>query len=260
MSGEKKIVFYDIPGKTESTKAWSINMWKTRYVLNYKQIPYATKWIEYPDIAPHFKSIGMPSSGKNPRTGGEDAYTCPSVEIPGDGDKPLLLTDSFKITEYLDKHYPDHPLFPYSTKGLQLLFTDQISPNMLSPLYPLILQLSFENLTPGSADYFRTTREAVFGKKIEEFCPPGPEREAAIQKAKEGFHKMAPYLTEKAGNKDGIFLLGSDITYADLHLGASLKWLKAVGEDAIWSHIKEWDDGLWDRFLTTLDAKYGQVL
>lgn len=33
------------------------NFLPARLVLNYKSIPYKTEWVEYPDLAPKFKSL-----------------------------------------------------------------------------------------------------------------------------------------------------------------------------------------------------------
>jgi hypothetical protein len=63
----KAIIFYDIPGNVQPSKAWVQNTQKTRcvtiarynmpgefmftrYTLNYKGLPYRTMWVEYPDI------------------------------------------------------------------------------------------------------------------------------------------------------------------------------------------------------------------
>jgi hypothetical protein len=63
----KPIVFYDIPGNAQPSKTWVQNTQKTRcvtiarydmpgefmftrYTLNYKDLPYRTVWVEYPDI------------------------------------------------------------------------------------------------------------------------------------------------------------------------------------------------------------------
>lgn len=32
-----------------------------RMILNYKNIDYKTEWVEYPDLAPKFKSLYFPS-------------------------------------------------------------------------------------------------------------------------------------------------------------------------------------------------------
>ena len=52
---DRPLTLYDIPSKGQ--KCWSPNVWKTRLVLHYKQIPYKTEWIEYPEIEPKLKGL-----------------------------------------------------------------------------------------------------------------------------------------------------------------------------------------------------------
>lgn len=197
----------------------------------------------------------MPRFSLNPN--GQDAYTCPSIEVHNDSSEPTLVTDSTKIAEYLDAEYPDPPLFPGSTKGLQLALLEQIASSIPPALTRLAISLSFRQLNPESVDFFRATREARFGRNVEELCPAGPEREAAIEATKEVFHKLARYWSAEKG---GLFLLGERISYADFFIAATVKWYKIVGEEEIWSHMKTWDDGLWEKIVIAMDEKYGQVL
>lgn len=53
-----KVTLYDLPSKNPC-RTWSLNPWKTRLLLNYKEIEYDTEWIEYPDIAPKFKALSV---------------------------------------------------------------------------------------------------------------------------------------------------------------------------------------------------------
>lgn len=66
-----KVILYDLPSKGRCA-CWSLNPWKSiavfasmqesilmllvaRLALNFKGVPYETKWLEYPDVAPTFK-------------------------------------------------------------------------------------------------------------------------------------------------------------------------------------------------------------
>ncbi|KAI0258200.1 hypothetical protein BC834DRAFT_912736 [Gloeopeniophorella convolvens] len=60
MSEEILYALYAIPGNSVKYLAWSPNMWKARFALNYKGVPYKTGWIEFPDIAPLAQRIGAP--------------------------------------------------------------------------------------------------------------------------------------------------------------------------------------------------------
>lgn len=65
-----QVILYDLP--SQQGTSWSLNPWKSkqyntlpsvvlmttaRMILNYKDIDYKTEWIEYPDLAPTFKSL-----------------------------------------------------------------------------------------------------------------------------------------------------------------------------------------------------------
>lgn len=63
---------------------------KARMVLNFKGIDYKTEWIEYPDLAPTFKSFGLPPNDPN-GTGYFMDYTAPAIRFE-DG---KLMMDSW---------------------------------------------------------------------------------------------------------------------------------------------------------------------
>ena len=50
------IVLYDVDRRGHRA-CWSPNAWKIRFVLNFKQIDYETRWLDFPDIAPTLKSL-----------------------------------------------------------------------------------------------------------------------------------------------------------------------------------------------------------
>jgi hypothetical protein len=54
-----EIILYDLPschkGKGQQS-CFSFNPWKTRSVLNFKNIPYTTEWVEYPDVESKMKA------------------------------------------------------------------------------------------------------------------------------------------------------------------------------------------------------------
>jgi len=254
MASESCITFYDIPGSLDC-KAWSPNTWRARFVLNCKAVEYKTIWVEYPDIEPLCKELGIEPTAK--KADGRDHYTCPAICDPTGG-SPKFISDSLKIADYLDEKYPETaPLFPNGTRGLQMVYVDNVK-EMMAPLVDFTISESYKQLNPASQPYFRTTREARFGKKMEEICPAGPEREAVYAAAQTKFSKLASIMADHGAK--GPFILGNQVSFADIYIGSMLIWFKIVSEKEVWARLSKWDDGRWDKLLAVLEAKYGKVV
>jgi glutathione S-transferase len=123
-----EIVLYDLPSRGRC-HCWSYNPWKTRLTLNYKGervrktirgesltwagLPYQTKFVEYPDIAPTLKDFGLAPSEDDP------PYTIPAIKIGNE-----YFMDSTVIAEELEKRYPTPSLkldSPRSKRAIELL-------------------------------------------------------------------------------------------------------------------------------------------
>lgn len=131
-----EITFYDLPSR-DPCRCWSLNPWKSVYsslsfthsyflwdghtvrtirraipltsnpsarlLLNFKNIPYRTHWLEYPDIASAFESLNVkpnPSSAPTP-------YSIPAITLP---DGKTHIMDSMNIAEHLDQTHPSPPI------------------------------------------------------------------------------------------------------------------------------------------------------
>ncbi|KDR83237.1 hypothetical protein GALMADRAFT_875468 [Galerina marginata CBS 339.88] len=247
-----KIIFYDIPSRLP-LKAWSPNTWKTRYCLNFKGLPYQTEWVEYPDIEPLCKKLGVSSA----RTvDGTHSYTLPAIHDPSTG---VSIANSFDIAEYLDKTYPNTPLiFPHNTAGLQAPFALAFGSNM-RPLLNFLIPTECEKLNPRSSEYFRRTRERTFGKKLEDLAPQGPDRVREWAKVERGLGKADAWLRKNGGS--GPFMLGTTPCWADFVIGGYMAWIKsALGEESEeWKDIASWHDGRWKMFIEGL-KKYENVV
>ncbi|KAG8220972.1 hypothetical protein J3R82DRAFT_2477 [Butyriboletus roseoflavus] len=243
------IIFYDIPSKL-GVNAWSPNTWKTRYALNIKGVPYKTEWVEYPDIESLAKKIGAPATGT--KDDGTPAYTLPIINDPNTG---KVIADSFLIAEYLDATYPNgNTLFPSGTKPLVEAFESSVV-GAIGGILPLQLAISCFILNPPSEKYFRATREAKFGQKIEAFSPEGPKRDADLAKGKEGLAQVDNWLAKS----DGKFVLGNTVSYADAVLAGWLTWIKVT--KVIWgNNVATWHNGRWATYLENLEkAGYASV-
>lgn len=239
------LTFYDIPSTIPGI-AWSPNTWKTRYSLNFKGIPYKTEWVEYPDIKALYQKIGAkPTTTK---ADGSPYYSLPLIHDDSIG---AVVSESALIAQYLDNAYPDTPkLFPPGTAPLQHAFID-VHTRMISALMPFAIPKSNSILNRRSEEYFRRTREAIFGMKLEDLVPKGEERERQWAKVQADFARIDSWYQK--GKDDGPYLLGNNICFADLQYAAHALWMKKIwGEQsAEWSDVKTWNEG---RLVALLDS------
>jgi glutathione S-transferase len=259
------IVFYDLPSILPG-KAYSLNTWKVRlvlqllsqkkkttsnpnrFILNYKGIPHRTEWIEYPDIEPHSKSLGIKPTGKKPD--GSPFYTLPAIHDPSTG---TSLADSYLIAEYLEETYPNTPsIFPHGTKSLQHAFQFSSFGERLGFIRSVILASIYLKLgTQRNQEYFRRAKELAFGgqRTLEEMRA---EKEALWDKFRDGLNKIDECLA-KTDDK-GPFVMGDTISWADFYISGYLMSFKVVwGEDSEeWKDIASWNEGRWENLLRAL--------
>lgn len=213
-------------------------------------------WISCPDIPPTLEKLGIKNTSVRP--GGQPHYTVPAITDPHPINSlgPIHVSNSWDIAVYLDKKYPDPPLFPHGTESLQKFFLDKTE-GLLLPMdlfTGFLLKGSFAQLTEESTSYFRTTREEAFGKKLEELAiPPGEKRDAALKDAEKKYSKIAEYVV-------GGSVMPPHYVYADLVIAAILMWAKVTCAEDVWPIIAKWNGGKWCKFVDELDAKYGQVI
>lgn len=221
-----------------------------RTALLYKGVPFKTEWIEYPDIEGKMKEIGAAATGS--WKDGRPQWTLPVIKDDSTG---KVVSDSLSIAVYLDETYPNLPtLLPLGASTPAAVFEDFFVSTAFAPVLLLLLAASNGKLNPASEGYFRRTREASYGLKIEEFAPPGPKREAAWA----GFKAGLTTLSSKLGSDP--FFFGKTLSYADLELVSYLLWMKVVvgPENPEWKAVEGWDDGRWAKLLA-LTEKYQAV-
>ena len=198
--------------------------------------------MEYPDIAALAKKIGAPPTAT--KDDGTPTYTLPIINDPNTG---KVIADSFLIAEYLDAAYPNGTtLFPPGTKSLIAAFESGVV-GAINGILLLQLAVSCHILNPPSGKYFRETREARFGLKIEEFSPEGPKRDADLAKAKEGLAAVDAWLAKSEGK----FVLDDTISYADGVLAGWLTWIKIT--NVIWKDVATWHNGRWAAYLESVE-------
>lgn len=231
----------------------SINRVRPRAVLNYKGIPYRTEWVEYPDIAPLCKRLGINSTGR--KEDGSPEYTLPAIHDPSTG---IYIADSFPIAEYLEKTYPDTPsVFPNDTTALQKAFEAAFD-RRVSAVWAFMIPATCPRLNPISEEYFRRTREISYGKKLEDVVPSGDDRTKEWGKFEKGLDKVHSYLVST--DEKGPYMMGNIISWSDLLLFSYLYWFKVIfGEDSKeWKDIASWNGGRWEAHMDAL-KEYNRI-
>lgn len=218
----------------------------TRYVLNYKQLPYTTVALEYTELESKFKKLGVPPSSTKPD--GSPLYTSPSIL-----DGELGVSDSYKIAEYLDKAYPTTPkVIPPGSEALQAAFYDQFG-QLLGPLWPLYLpRVAATILNPPSEEYFTVTRTKVFGKQLKDVEPTeGKEREEAWKQFQANLDVVEGWMSKSPGP----FFMGATPTFADFTVASFILALRICfgKESKEWKNIETWNGGRWKDLVKNLE-------
>ena len=158
------------------------------------------------------------------------------------------VVDSWDIARYLDDAYPDTPrVFPPGTVALQAAFHDFVWGTLGMPVFMTVIAGTCAALPPRSQEYFRTTREAAFGTKLEAL---GTEEQWV--KVEAAFGTLKGYLEKNGGGKD-MLILGEPgkITYSDIQVAAILVWARIIhgGDSKEWKRLASMHDGKWGKYL-----------
>ncbi|KAK7888444.1 hypothetical protein LTR67_008790 [Exophiala xenobiotica] len=215
-----EIVLYDLA----CTKhvCFSPVVWRIRLMLNYKRIPYRTIFLEFPDIEHTLKGLGLESaSGK---------YTVPAIEhVPS----RTYMMDSAPIAQFLESTYPDPPVPLTSELGSEI---EAKARAVGGPAFRMsILPREIGILSPRAQEYFRRTREAMLGHRLEDLLDPDKE-EQLWNAAAEGMRAVGELMrTNKA---DGPFVLGARPSYTDFFITGSLESARVVDERVFQRNVK----------------------
>ena len=186
---------------------------------------------------------------------GSPAYLLPVIHDTATG---ASAADSLAIAEYLEKTYPEAPsLFPNGTAAFQVLFQDALPAGALQPLGSFSAAAVHSVVNSASKAHIRRTREAAYGKPLEEIAPRGDAAVAEWAKVEAGWGTIAGWYAKSAGP----FLLGPTVSWADFVVACWLVTARSVwGEDAQkWKDIAAWNGGRFAKLLDDL-KKYQAVV
>jgi glutathione S-transferase len=175
---------------------WSPNTYKTRFLLNYKEIPYTVIPTHYPDIRDVSLKLNL----------AEDRYPkWPLPIIEHDGN---VIRGSLDIARYLDSAFPERRLMGEECEKWQ----QYISKNVLLAVWPMTGSMVPTILDERDAKFFRDTRKV-------------PERIENHAKVVEAMSLLIE------GIKRSGYIYGGRIHYADFVLGSIFVWILRTKEE-----------------------------
>lgn len=155
------IILYDLAGADPDIR-FSPYCWRTRFALAHKGLPVETVPWRFTDGA----AIAFSGQGK----------------VPVIKDGPTVVSDSWAIAEYLETQAPTPTLFggPGGRAHAQFInaWADSI---LVGGIARFIVRDLFDVIDPKDRDYFRSSREARFGKTLEAVQDGREDRLAAFR-------------------------------------------------------------------------------
>lgn len=194
------ILLYDLVG-SDASRPFSPHCWKAALALAHKGLD--------------FKSVPTPFRAVKSVEGG----VCGTVPVIRDGER--VVGDSFDIALYLEEAYPDRPtLFGGEGGKAAARFIERWTLLVLHAyLGRAALMDIYRGLDPEDQTHFRVTREARFGKALEE-VPAG--REAGLEAFRASLEPLRSTLSYQP------FLGGQEPLFCDYIVAGAFQWVRIV--------------------------------
>ncbi|MGJ5178658.1 glutathione S-transferase family protein [Bradyrhizobium oligotrophicum] len=209
---------------TDAARPFSPYCWRTRMALAHKGLNADTipwRFTEKSAISPH---------------GSE------KVPVMLDGDR--AVADSWVIANYLEDTYPDRPsLFGGAGGRAMARFINAWGDiAIVGGIFPLIIADIPKNLAAEDAAYFRASREARFGRSLEEIMAPRDQTVTSFRKSLEPLRQTL---------KTQAFIGGNAPDYADYIVFGGFQWARVVSPFKLLDEtdsVYAWRERLLDAF------------
>jgi glutathione S-transferase len=194
------ILLYDLCGADPAVR-FSPHCWKVKMALAHKGLAYET-------VPTPFISV--------PKIGGGFSKTVPVIDDGG-----RLIRESFDIALYLEETHPDRPtLFAGAGGKAHAKFVESWAlTEVHPPLLKLIVLDIHSRLDPANQAYFRESREARLGGRLEEVQAG---REARLDAFRATLAPMRLMLKRQP------FIGGAGPLFADYILFGALQWARVA--------------------------------
>jgi len=218
------IILYELGAA--SGARYSSFSWRTRMALKHKGLAFETHPVRISDKA----AISFSGQGK--------------VPIIRDGE--TVVSDSWKIAEYLETTYPTAPSLFGGPAGLALSrFVNAVADRQLMAALAPVCALSITQLLDsGDAAHIRAGFEKGFGKPLEEL-------HAGREGSTKAFRRALDPL--RASLRAQPFVCGATPGYADYIMMSPLQWARIVYPEP----VLEADDAVGAWFERMLDLHQG---
>ena len=224
---------YDLAG-ADPARRFSPFCWRTKLAIAHKGLPVETvawRFTEKPVLPQPNKGI---------------------VPVLVDGTK--VIADSWVIAQHLEATYPDKPsLFGgEAAVGATHALNAWFDASVHGTVARLVITDIYDHLAPQDRDYFRTSREARFGKTL-------PEVQATRDQDVTAFRNVLNPV--RAALADRPFLGGSKPMYADYIAMGCFLWVRGISkfdplaaDDTV---LRSWRDRVYAAHKPTIDASPG---
>ncbi|KAF8638631.1 hypothetical protein AX17_002056 [Amanita inopinata Kibby_2008] len=233
------IKLYDLKGASEHS--WAPNIWKIRFILNYKRLPYQTVWVEFHEVETQLRAMGAPPSAF--RGDRRPVYSLPVLVDPARNPRsPEIISNPNSIAEYLETAYPARPVYPEGSRAVQTLFVHYIQEVFVKPLLPIMVPLSHPQLRSAPGNHAGITPPLSVAGML-----AGPQWEQAWRQVKEQFDFLAMVLDKNSADGEGTVAQGRELSYADFALCSVLIWIRRMAARDVWAQIRTWNGGRWGK-------------
>jgi glutathione S-transferase len=193
------IIMHDLAGADPDLR-FSPYCWRTRFAAAHKGLPLETIPWRFTDTA----AIAFSGQGR--------------VPVIRDGER--VVHDSWAIAEYLEETYPMPALFGGPTGRAHARFINAWADSVLMPaIAPFIVRDLLGVLAPQDEAYFRSSREARFGRTLEDVQA---DRDMRVAGFRQGLTPLRLVLRHQP------WLGGPAPSYADHIVLGTLMWPRCV--------------------------------
>ena len=163
-------------------------------------------------------------------SGSATKYTVPAIQhVPTN----TYMMDSLPIAQFLESTYPNPPLPLTSELGREI--EGKARAVVGTAFRTSVMPREIRILSPRAQDYFRRTREASLGHRLEDLLDPDKE-EQVWSSVDEGMRAVGDLMrTHKA---DGPFVLGARPSYTDFFITGSLQTARVIDEEVFQRVVK----------------------